>query len=243
MNIALILAGGEGTRLQSDIPKQYIRVAEKMVITYSLETLLESPVIDGVQIVADDEWRDLILKDAKRHGLNTGKISGFSKPGYIRQASIINGLQDILHKTRGKVDMRNISPNDVVLIHDAARPNLSDSQVVGCMEALPGHDGVMPVLPMKDTVYLSEDGSQVSELLERSKVFAGQAPEVFNLDKYYKANMELVPDRLKHIKGSTEPAIMAGLDIALIPGDDLNFKITTNTDLERFIEIVEQKRG
>lgn len=99
-----------------------------------------------------------------------------------------------------------------------------------------GHDGAMPVLPMKDTVYLSEDGVSVSELLNRSRLFAGQAPELFDLEKYYTANMALLPDRILSINGSTEPAVMAGMDIAMVAGDEGNYKITTAADLERFKE-------
>lgn len=63
---------------------------------------------------------------------------------------------------------------------------------------------------------------------------AGQAPELFRLGKYYEANLRLLPERIRHIHGSAEPAVLAGMDIAMIPGDEKNFKITTKADLERF---------
>ena len=78
--------------------------------------------------------------------------------------------------------------------------------------------------------------------MDRGKVYAGQAPEVFLLGKYYEANRALLPDKILEINGSTEPAVMAGMDIVMIPGDERNFKITTAADLERFREIV-QKGG
>ena len=131
-----------------------------------------------------------------------------------------------------------ITDKDTVLIHDAARPLLTGELLEKCYKALSGHDGVMPVLPMKDTVYLSEDGNGVSELLDRKKVFAGQAPELFRFKKYYDANMNLMPDKILNINGASEPAIMAGMDIVMIPGDERNFKVTTDTDMERFREIM-----
>ena len=88
---------------------------------------------------------------------------------------------------------------------------------------------------MKDTVYFSNDGVSVTELLDRSRIFAGQAPEVFNLKKYYEANKELLPDRILSINGSTEPAVIAGMDIAMVAGDEKNYKITTPADMGRFI--------
>lgn len=231
MNIALLLSGGVGTRLKSERPKQYIQAAGKMLITYALETLIQSPCIDAVQIVAEPEWRDPIIADAKKNDLPTEKIMYFAMPGVNRQASILSGLECILRQREAGVE-------DAVLIHDAARPNLTQEMIEACFQALQGHDGVMPVLPMKDTVYLSADGKRVSKLLDRSRIFAGQAPELFNLKKYHQANTALLPDKLLEINGSTEPAILAGMDIVMIPGDEGNYKITTRADLERFQESV-----
>ena len=94
---------------------------------------------------------------------------------------------------------------------------------------------MMPVLPMKDTVYLSNDGKNISGLIDRSTVFAGQAPELFRLERYYEANVRLLPDEIYKINGASEPAVMAGLKIAMIPGDEKNCKITTAEDLERLL--------
>ena len=226
MTIALILSGGTGTRLGADIPKQYIEVNKRTILSYCLETLFLHPEIDGVQIVAEPSWQQTILKDMKLLGQ---KFRGFSLPGKTRQLSILNGLTDILTYA---------SPEDIVLIHDGARPCLSADMVSEGIKACAGHDGVLPVLPMKDTVYLSEDGKVVSALLNRSQVFAGQAPEFFVLGKYFEANKALLPDKILSINGSTEPAILAGLDVAMIPGDEGNFKITTKADLERFERII-----
>jgi len=238
MTIALILSGGTGTRLGAEIPKQYIEVNGRTILSYCLETLLVHPEIDGVQIVADPSWQQTILEELEtteklsvecsennaEPGLKQ-KFRGFSAPGATRQLSILNGLEDI---------RTYASAEDIVLIHDAARPCLSADMISRGIAACAGHDGVLPVLPMKDTVYLSEDGKTVSSLLNRSQVFAGQAPEFFVLGKYYEANKALLPEKILAINGSTEPAILAGLDVAMIPGDEGNFKITTKADLERF---------
>ena len=104
-----------------------------------------------------------------------------------------------------------------------------------------GYDGVLPALPMKDTVYLSHEGRQIDSLLKREEIFAGQAPETFVFGKYYEANRVLVESgEIEKIKGSTEPAIMAGMKIHMIPGDEKNFKITTQEDLDRFVEMVKK---
>lgn len=244
MNIALILSGGTGSRMGLDVPKQYISVAGRPVLLYSLETILADEYIDAVQIVADAAWQEQIrvwiagwevnmgLDGASaREAVNTReKFRGFSVPGENRQLSILNGLRDI----------RRYAPDGAfVFIHDAARPMLSHKQIRDCLTAAEGHDGVLPVLPMKDTVYYRDDSNSVS-LLERERIFAGQAPEVFCLGSYLDANEKLLPDRILKVNGSTEPAVLAGLDVVTIPGDEKNFKITTKEDLERFRQMADR---
>ena len=224
MNIALVLAGGTGTRLGADIPKQYIEVRGKMIIDYCLETMEHSNDIAEVWIVADEMWREHIKK--------VDKFKGYACPGRNRQLSIYNGLKAIEESLDDKEKEVN------VLIHDAARPFLTEKLIRECVKAVEGHDGVLPVLPMKDTVYYSEDGKVISSLINRDKLYAGQAPELFRLQPYIQANEALLPDKILLVNGSTEPAIMAGMDIVMIPGDENNYKITTKTDMKRFTEMM-----
>lgn len=228
MNIAIILAGGTGTRLGAECPKQYIEVNEKPIIAYSLQELSLHADIDVIWIVADEMWRDYI-----REHVNMKKVKGFSQPGATRQLSIWNALCDLRPVVKA---------DSVVFVHDAARPILTAEMITEYLRAIDGADGVLPVLPMKDTVYLSEDGTSITSLLERSHVVAGQAPELFVYEKYYRANEALFPDRILQMNGSTEPAILAGMKIVTVPGEEQNFKITTQTDLERFRQLVEKNK-
>ena len=125
--------------------------------------------------------------------------------------------------------------DDSVLIHDAARPKLKEALINNMINALMGYDGVLPVLPMKDTVYKVDETGRIAALLERKEIMAGQAPELFLYGKYLKANEKMIEEgRMGSINGSTEPAFLAGMDIVTIPGDEDNYKITTKKDLERF---------
>lgn len=219
MNIAVVLSGGIGTRLGGQIPKQYLRVDNKTILSYSLKIFEECDEIDVIQIVAEDIWQDVILENKMK------KFRGFSKPGVNRQLSIFSALADLRSFA---------SEEDIVIVHDAARPCVTVDMIKSLIRAAKEHEGALPVLPMKDTVYMSEDSKQITSLLNRGQIFAGQAPEAFKYEKYYKANERLLPKDILNINGSTEPAVMAGMDIAMIPGDERNFKITTIQDLERF---------
>ena len=230
MNIALILSGGTGARMYSKIPKQYIEIRGMPIVKYCIDKLSLHNGIDAIQIVADLPWYDQIMKCLDKEDIRT-KFRGFSAPGANRQLSIYQGLKDIKEYAED---------SDYVLIHDAARPVISEALITRCLSAAAGHDGVMPVLPMKDTVYYSTDGVKVKSLLNRNEIYAGQAPELFRLGTYYEANKKLLPDQILRINGSTEPAIIAGLDIVMIPGEESNFKITTKSDLERFRKMIEE---
>ena len=236
MNIAILLSGGTGTRFGSDIPKQYILINCKMVISYSLDVLIRHKDIDGIIIVAEEYYRGVIdnlfnenpkenFKENIIENIIENKFLGYVNPGVNRQMSIYNAL---VYINENYPDTKN------VLIHDAARPYLTDEMVSSYFEMLTlDYDGVMPVLPMKDTVYYSEDGSSISSLLERERIYQGQAPEIFDFKRYLMANEALMPDKILKISGSTQPAIMAKLRIRMVKGDENNIKITTKDDLEK----------
>ena len=231
MNIALVLAGGSGSRVGAGCPKQYLEVNGRPMIAFCLETLSQAEEIDGLWIVAEEQWRNLILQS-----VDTGKIKGFSRPGENRQLSICQGLEDIavFYNSCKESKDQAVCRKDTILIHDAARPLLTKALIARCYEALQGHDGVMPVLPMKDTVYYSEDGKQVTSLLDRSRIYAGQAPELFDFQAYYRVCKAMSKEQLLRINGSTESAIQGGLDVVMIAGEEGNVKITTMEDWEKF---------
>ncbi len=238
MNAAILLSGGTGTRLGGTLPKQYISVEGRPIVSYALETLLTFEKTDRLQIVAETKWRDLITQESERimqDAMDRGimrqrKMIAFSDPGRNRQESILHGLTDLLDGGERPW---------LVLIQDAARPLTSGSLIeslFAVMEKDEAAGGAIPVLPMKDTVYLCEHADAVTGLLPREQVYRGQAPELFVYDQYLAACRALSDERLLAINGSTEPAILAGMKMCTILGDEMNYKITTEVDLARFGE-------
>ncbi len=224
MNIALILAGGVGSRMNmADFPKQYIEVQGRPIISYCLRTFEQHPEIDAIMIVADEKWHPYVQEWLQKDGIS--KFKGFVQPGRTRQLSIYNGLKQMSVFAGSE---------DIVVIHDAARPLLPAELITSCITANAQADGVMPVLPAKDTFYESGDGSHITRLIKRSTLFAGQAPESFHFGSYYAAHQKLSDAELEKINGSSELAYLQGLNVVMIPGAEINFKITTQADLQMF---------
>lgn len=211
-----------------DIPKQYIKVNNQPIISYCLNTFLNNKNIDAIVIGVADEWKDYVHEHIKL--LHTTKPIYFTQPGETRQYSIYNALA--LIKELGYKD------SDVVIVHDAARPLVSDSLINKCLAGCNHADGVMPVIPVKDTIYLSSNAKEIDSLLNRNHLWAGQAPEAFIFGKYFKVHETISREDLLKINGSTEIAYKAGLNIELTEGDFMNFKITTPEDLSNFENIV-----
>lgn len=230
MNIAIILAGGMGTRLGGDIPKQYIEVFGKPIISYCLEKFEKHKLIDNIVVVASEMWQDYIMSWITKDGLK--KFSGFAPAGSSRQHSIVNGML--------KAKSIGATVNDNIIIHDAARPNVSETIISKCMESLFDYEGAMPVIPVKDTIYLSENGENITSLLNRDQLYAGQAPESFKYGKYFEIHNGMTEDDLSKVRGSSEIAYRHGLKIRMIHGDEHNYKITTKEDLNKFIREMEE---
>lgn len=226
MIYTVILSGGAGSRIRRlAIPKQYYNIEGKMLISYCLETFSRMGEINGMVIAADEAWHAAIYCELERIGCS--KFLCFSEPGENRQLSVYNALEKLKSKA---------TSGDLVIFHDAARPGVTQELLRRCIEAAENADGAMPVLKMKDTVYYSEDGDTISSLLKRECIYCGQAPEVFVFGKYLEANQLLSKERILRINGSSEPAVLAGMQIKLVDGDERNYKITTDEDLNRFVK-------
>ena len=228
MRISIILSGGVGSRMHSDIPKQYVMVNGQPIISFCIKTFLENNLTEALVVVVADEWKDFVVENISK--LNPHLPVFFAQPGETRQYSIYNALRVI--KENGGED------DDIVLVHDAARPLVSHKLIDQCYEGCKNADGVMPVIPVKDTIYFSENGKSIDSLLNRNSLWCGQAPEAFRFGKYLKAHNELSREELLKINGSTEIAFKSGLNCQMIEGDPMNFKITTLEDLSNFEALI-----
>lgn len=227
MNTAIILAGGVGTRMGLDCPKQFLPVEDKPIIAYCFDIFQKHAEIDNLVVVVSEEWQSFVEESAAKYGVD--KIRGYAPAGKTRQHSIYNGLKCIAATCPG---------TDIVIVHDAARPLVSDEIISACIQGATEYDGAMPVISVKDTVYQSKDGKTIDCLLTRSELFAGQAPESFRFQKYYQIHNEVTDAEIGATAGSSEIAYRHGMEIRMVKGSERNLKITTIEDLETFETIL-----
>lgn len=236
MNIAVILSGGSGSRMKAgNIPKQYLKVGNRPVICYCLAVFQIHTEIDAIIIVAEGQYRKFLNEWIVKDGIT--KFKSFAEAGRTRQHSVYAGVkaaQDVAEEC-------GVKQNNIVVIHDAARPCVSETIITDCIEGAVECGGAMPVITVKDTVYQSTDGRMISSLLNRDELFAGQAPEAFRLAPYLAIHDNMTEEELETVRGSSEAAYRYGMEVKLVKGDEANYKITTREDLEKFQFFVNER--
>jgi len=221
MNIALVLSGGLGERAGFSVPKQYKYLAGKPVIIHTIEQFQRCGEVSGVIVIAAREWKGRILEWKDAYGLT--KLWNVAQAGENRQISIRNGLIAAQSYSKGE--------HDGVIIQDAVRPLTSKSLILRLLRGLEEAPCVMPVLPVADTAYISEDGKCVNALLERSTLYAGQAPEAFWFNEYLRLYTETPIEQLSKMSGSCQLPYSRGFKVKMIQGERENIKITYISDL------------
>ena len=222
MNIALVLSGGEGTRMGAELPKQYCTIAGKPVIVHTLEQFEQFDEVSTVIIVASPEWEARIWEWKAAYFIS--KVQAVASAGSNRQLSIRNGLLAAESFMKGR--------QGGVIVQDAARPLTSQELLTRLIQGLQAAPAVMPVLPVTDTTYTSRDGEWVDGLLDRNLLFSGQAPEAFHYQPYLELYRQASAEAFAATSGSCQLPYNKGWNVKNNPGDPGNLKITYPGDLE-----------
>ena len=210
---ALIVAAGRGYRLGGALPKQYLPLAGRPVLRYSLETFARHPAIDAVRVVIHRD--DLELYERAAQGLDLlSPVEG----GATRQDSVRLGLESL-----GEVKPAR------VLIHDAARPFADAGLIQRMVDALAATPGAIPALPVADTIKRGVEGVIV-ETVDRHALWRAQTPQAFRYSEILAAHRSAAGQELTDDAAVAEAA---GLAVGLVQGAEENFKVTTEADLGR----------
>lgn len=230
MNHAIILAGGLGTRMRLDIPKQFYCLDDMPIFMYSFVKIAGNQFVDDIVLVISDEWQPLAQEYVTKSGFK--KSVKYVCAGKSRQHSVFNGLLALEEVA---------SYDDVVIIHDSVRPFFSNELIENGIMDCEIFEGVLPVVPVRDAVYKCFDNELINETVSRENLFLGQSPEFFRYGPFLKAHNQFTDDEIGQIKGSAELALRSGMMIKIIDGSVQNIKLTTNDDLELFSFLVQKQ--
>ena len=212
---AILVAAGRGERLGADQPKAFAKLGDLPMLAEPLRRLDESDWVDAVVVVAPPGWEEPAILLAEE--LGCAKVRACVPGGETRAGSVRAGMAEV--------------PDDAaaVLVHDAARPLLPDAVVERVLAPLAeGWDGVVPGLPVPDTVKRVAGDGGVEETLARDGLWAVQTPQAFPAGTLRRA-----------LAGGAEATDCAGLveaaggRVKVVPGDPLLLKVTTAEDLAR----------
>ncbi|HXF53493.1 MAG TPA: bifunctional 2-C-methyl-D-erythritol 4-phosphate cytidylyltransferase/2-C-methyl-D-erythritol 2,4-cyclodiphosphate synthase [Hyphomicrobiaceae bacterium] len=214
---ALIVAAGRGTRVGSAIPKQYAPLQGECALSRSLRAFLAHPQIGRVQVVINPQ-------DGARYEAVASRWSGRIAPpvagGATRQDSVRAGLQAL----------KQASPKSV-LIHDAARPFVSADLISRVLEALRAKAGAIAALPVTDTLKHAGGGGIIRGTVNRVGLWRAQTPQGFEFAAILDAHEAAHAAGRNDFPDDAAVAEWAGIDVALVMGDERNIKLTTTADL------------
>lgn len=226
MNIALVLAAGSGTRMKNNQPKQFLLVNEKPLFLYSVEAFQNNKRIDMVLIATNKECVEQV-KDLTK---NYSKVKAIIAGGETRQASVYNGLKEI--------EKYIASDKDLVLIHDSARPLVSQRIIDENIDLGLEYGAVDTVVPASDTIIKSNDEQTIGEILNRSELYQTQTPQTFEFGLIKKAHERALKDNVPNVTDDCKLVMHFGVNVHFVKGDKLNFKVTTPEDLEMLKALV-----
>ncbi len=214
-NAALIVAAGQGTRTGAPTPKQYLTLNGETVLTRTIRCILNISQIHHVLCVisADAEGQ----YESATATLSDPRLLPPVRGGSTRATSVCNGLEAL----------SSVEPTNV-LIHDAARPFVSGETITAVLDALKTTDGACAALPVVDALWRAENG-RVTASVDRNALWRAQTPQGFRFECILKAHRQ-------HDGTATDDVAVAreaGVDVALVLGEEANFKITTAADLQR----------
>lgn len=223
MNIALIIAGGKGQRMNQEIPKQFLNVNDKPVIIYTLEAFQTHPDIDKIGVVCVDGWHDILKAYARQYKID--KLDWVVSGGENGQSSIRNGVFEAEKRYDG---------NDIILVHDAIRPMVSHEIISDCIVQCKEHGSAIVVTPCNTVILRRTIGDASDEVVPRDQLAVTQTPQAFPIKKLADAHRCALERGITNSIASCSLMIELGEPVHFSIGTETNIKLTTPDDLKIF---------
>lgn len=222
MNIAIIFAGGSGTRMKTHgLPKQFLKVEGKPIIIKTLENFEKNKNIDKIYISCKEDWIDYLKEEIENYHIS--KVAKVVAGGETGQDSIYNGL---------RVASEENPKDSIVLIHDGVRPFITQELINNNIEDVKKYGSSITSTPCFETAIISEDGENVEEVPNRDIMYTAQAPQCFYLGKIVEVHEKVRKTKEKYegIVDSCNLMRKNGYDVHITIGNRNNIKVTTPTD-------------
>lgn len=219
---AIVLSAGVGSRMKSDIPKQYMDLLGKPVIYYSLKAFEDAGFSSVVLVCGKDDVEYCKQEIVEKYGLKT--VKAVVPGGKERYHSVFEGL-------------KAVQESDYVFIHDGARPMIDQETISRLKEAVVKEEAAVAGMPVKDTIKIVDDECYVSDTPERQYVWQVQTPQCFAYSIIYEAYKNVIQDEEEGwtIPKITDDAMVLEYatdhEVKMIEADYRNIKITTPEDL------------
>lgn len=220
MNIALVLAGGKGTRMGADVPKQYIEYNNKPMLVHTLEAIADVSAIDKVCVICPADSIEYAKTLVEKYGIQ--KVLWVAAGGADRRESSYIGVSLLAQQC---------DENDIVLIHDGARPNVSQRIILENIEMASKYGACETVIHSQDTIAVSEDGVKIAGIPDRKKMYNVQTPQTFKLKTIAEAHQAWIANGGGDVTDDASLVLAMGQDVYIVEGEKNNLKITTEEDL------------
>lgn len=232
MNIALVIAGGSGARMKQDIPKQFLNVHDKPIIIYTLEAFQKHPEIDGIVVVCIDGWHDTLRAYCKQFGIT--KLENIVSGGENGQASIRNGVYDIQSRHYN---------GDVVLVHDAIRPMVSEAIISDNIRVCAEHGNAITAISCAEAMLVTVDGVYSEAQVPRNNLKRTQTPQTVTLGNLVWAHEEALRQGITDSVATCTLFIELKQKLHFAMGSEKNIKLTTPEDIELFKSLLTTKQA
>ena len=219
MNIAIIFAGGTGTRIHNKSkPKQFLEINGKPIIIQTLEVFDETDEIDRIIVVCLGGWIDYLQKLIKKN--NVRKVAAIIEGGSTGFESRLKGLM---------YAKENYSENDIILLHDGVRPLVYRETIIDNISTVKKYGAAVTVSPATESLVMC-DGDIATTMTDRKKCFLARAPQSFYLKDVYDLYQRAKKDGNTSIPDTASMYLYYGKKLATVIGPMENIKITTSTD-------------
>ena len=232
MNIAMIIAGGSGNRMHQDMPKQFLTVNEKPVIIYTLEVFQRHPLIEEITVVCIEGWERVLWAYVKQFNLT--KVTAVVRGGDCGQNSIYKGLKEI---------EKGHNQEDIVLIHDAIRPLVSEEIISDCISKTIEYGSAIACIPCAEAMLVTENQYSSGRIFKREELKRTQTPQGFRLGKLLKVHEKALTLGITNSTASCTLMIEMGEEVHFSKGSEKNLKLTTIEDIDIFKALLLAKRA